>query len=38
MTTNPTTLGTKFEYSVDLTNAQDEVDLTATASAHLALW
>ena len=32
-TTNPTTLDTKFDYSVDLTNAQDEVDLTATAAA-----
>ena len=34
MALNPTTLDTKFEYSVDLTNApdQDEVDLTAIAS------
>ena len=32
MTDSPTTLGTKFDYSVDLTNAQATVAIVATAS------
>ena len=32
MTTSPTTLGTKFDYSVDLTNAQNSVAIVATAT------
>ena len=33
MTTNPTTLDTKFDYSVNLTNAQNSVAIVATATA-----
>ena len=32
MTANPTTLDTKFDYSVELTNAEGAVNLTATAA------
>ena len=32
MTTSPTTLSTKFDYSVELTNVQSEVDLTVAAA------